>query len=53
VGYLLLGAAVAAVVGVGAIQLLIRFARAARFKYFGFYCYALAAVAILYSVMHS
>jgi undecaprenyl-diphosphatase len=53
VGYLLLGAAVAAVVGVGAIHLLIRFAKAAKFKYFGLYCYALAVVAILYSALHS
>jgi undecaprenyl-diphosphatase len=51
IGYLLLGAAVAAVVGVGAIQVLIRFAKAAQFKYFGFYCWALALATILYVLM--
>lgn len=51
VGYLLLGAVVAAVVGIGAIQLLIRFAKAAQFKYFGFYCYALASATMLYVLM--
>lgn len=51
IGYLLLGAVVAAVVGIGAIQLLIRFAKAAQFKYFGFYCYALASASMLYVLM--
>jgi len=41
---LLLGGAVAAVVGVVAIKLLVRFVRAAKLQYFGFYCYALAVL---------
>lgn len=52
IGYLLLGAAVAAVVGVGAIQILVRLAKAAQFKYFGFYCYALGLFTLLYVLMH-
>lgn len=47
---LLLGAAVAASVGVIAIRLLVRFARAAQLRYFGFYCYALALAVVLYLV---
>jgi undecaprenyl-diphosphatase len=47
----LLGGAVAAVVGVGAIKLLLRFSQAARLRYFGFYCYALALVVLVYSLM--
>jgi undecaprenyl-diphosphatase len=39
---LLLGGAVSAVVGIGAIEVLLMVSRAARLRYFGFYCYALA-----------
>jgi undecaprenyl pyrophosphate phosphatase UppP len=45
---LLLGAAVAAAVGVVAIRLLVRFARAAQFRFFGYYCYVLAFALIVY-----
>lgn len=48
---LLLGGVVAAVVGVVAIKLLIRFARAAKLRYFGFYCYALAILTIAYLLL--
>lgn len=48
---LLLGGAVAAVVGIVAIRLLIRFARAAKLKYFGFYCYALAVLVFAYLLL--
>lgn len=44
----LLGAAVAAVIGVGAIKLLLRVSQAAQLRYFGFYCYALAAMVFGY-----
>jgi undecaprenyl-diphosphatase len=49
--YLLLGGTVAAVVGVGAIRLLVRFARAAQLRYFAFYCYALALAAMAYVLL--
>jgi undecaprenyl-diphosphatase len=48
---LLLGGVVAAVVGVVAIKLLIRFAKAAKLKYFGFYCYALAILVFAYLLL--
>ncbi len=51
VPYLLLGGTVAAVVGVGAIRLLVRFARAAQLRYFAFYCFALALAAIAYVLL--
>jgi undecaprenyl-diphosphatase len=44
----LLGGVVAAAVGVGAIRLLLRVSRAAQLRYFGFYCYALAAAVVGY-----
>jgi len=47
----LLGGAVAAVVGVVAIKILIRFTRAAKLKYFGFYCYALAVLVFAYLIL--
>jgi undecaprenyl-diphosphatase len=47
----LAGAATATLVGVGALKLLLVISRAAKLRYFGFYCYALAAVAIVYTLI--
>lgn len=47
----LAGAATAAVVGVGALKLLLVVSKAAKLRYFGFYCYALAAGSLLYFLL--
>jgi undecaprenyl-diphosphatase len=48
IGSIIVGPIVAAVVGVIALKILIKATRRGKFKYFGFYCYGLAAFVMLY-----
>jgi len=48
VGSVIVGPIAAAIVGVLALNLLIKASRRAKFKYFGLYCYALAGFVMLY-----
>lgn len=50
IGSVLTGTAVAALVGIGALKLLIKTSRKANLKVFAFYCYILACIVLLYQL---